>query len=482
MGEKSFIEHNLENRKPIMSRLTQLIKTLFRRNQASPPPNEDPDSPRRSAHQQPTTWSITCPYCQTQRELPAKTIDSQQTCESCKKVFEPHPEAVTLSVACAGNWATVTLQNLYADSSAIRHPPTVDWKPSGFLQEACPHCKTKLNETVEYYSLNRCPSCQAVFRPVLESVGVGTNHTLERFGRFPIIKTLGHGGMGIVYLAHHPERDVPIALKVILNDDDWSGVSRFYREGETVARLKHPHIIKIREVGQYDGIPYLALEYLEGGSLLDKLNQERLSIAEAVSVSITLARTLEFAHQRGVIHRDLKPANVLLTEEGTPKISDFGLVKRTSGATELGMATISIPGWYSFLRRLSSEPVSRGDSLLAPHPDLLIETGLVLGTPAYMAPEQTLGDSENVGAAADIFALGAMLYQMLTGRLPFPGNSSWETLKAVQSVEPVAPSVWNLQIPKRLEEIVLKCLSKVPEDRFRSAEELAQALETQQVS
>lgn len=316
------------------------------------------------------------------------------------------------------------------------------------------------------FRLNRCPACQAPFLPVLETVAVRANNTLERFGRFPILETLGHGGMGIVYKAHHPERDCPFALKIILNQRDWSSISRFYREGETVARLKHPHVVKIHEVGQYDGIPYLALEYLAGGSLLDRLKRCKLSVAETLSLAITLARTLDHAHERGVIHRDLKPANVLLTDDGTPNLSDFGLVKRVDGTTELGGVTISIPAWETFLMKLAAKSASRQATSLAPHPEALSEINQVMGTPAYMAPEQGIGDQEHVGPAADIFAFGAMVYQMLTERLPFQGESVRDVLEQGRTATPLPPSTWNVQVPKKLDEVVLQCLNKVPKDRF----------------
>jgi serine/threonine-protein kinase len=358
----------------------------------------------------------------------------------------------------------------------------VDWQPSELLRENCPHCETLLEETVKYYSLNQCVSCRGVFRPVLESVGVRSNRTLERFGRFPISETLGHGGMGIVYKAHHPQRNTAIALKLILNQFDWSAISRFYREGETIARLKHPHIVKIHEVGEYDGIPYLALEYLAGGSLLDRLKRGRLPVDETMALSIPMARALEYAHAHGVVHRDLKPGNILLMEDGTPKISDFGLVKRMTGQIELGQATISFPAWYGFLRKIyaKSDPQSalRGSSKSMIHPDMLSDVGEILGTPAYMAPEQAQGDSERVGPAADLFAFGVMLYQMLAGHLPFAGKSFWEIQRGMEKAKPLPPSAANNQTPRALDEIVMKCINRAPQDRFASARELAEALES----
>lgn len=467
-----------------MARLTQLITAIFRRKIAtvatqSPAPQcisenqvaMDLDhNPRRD-------WTITCPHCHAKSTTTSDSIESQLTCESCGKDFEPFSDALPLKVSRGISWAMEeTLQSLYLHSS-MSLQPTADWKPSVSIEESCPHCHTRLRGRVRLYQLHRCPSCQGVFCPVLEAVGVRSKHTLERFGRFPILETLGQGGMGIVYKAHHPQRNCPFALKVILNQEDWSDVSRFYREGETIARLKHPHIVKIHEIGQYGGTPYLALEYLGGGSLRDRLKQGKLSVKPTLSLAVTLARTLDFAHERGVIHRDLKPANILLTEDGTPKISDFGLVKRLRGPTELEGATISLPSWYGFLVKVASQSSLRTGSLSAPHPDALSDIGLVLGTPAYMAPEQAEGDSEEVGPAADIFAFGVMVYQMLTGHLPFPGQTRWDFLQQIRTVAPLPPSAWSIQVPKSLDAIVLKCLDKTPKDRFGSAGVLAEALE-----
>ena len=456
-----------------MGRITQLITSLFRRQAKSDPPHPQARDEWNLNGRQPVEWPITCPHCKANSHLVSGPIDPRLTCKACGESFEPFPDALTLRVSREASWATeATLLNLYEASVSLRGESTLDWKPSAPINQPCPNCQAPLRGTVQLYRLNRCPACQGIFLPVLENVAVRSNNTLERFGRFPVLETLGHGGMGIVYKAHHPERKCPFALKIILNHNDWSSISRFYREGETVARLRHPHIVKIHEVGQYDGVPYLALEYLAGGSLRDRLKQGKLSIQETISLAETLARTLDYAHERGVIHRDLKPANVLLAEDGTPKISDFGLVKRVTGDMELGDHTISIPAWHGFLRRIVMKSLDPKASLSIPHPDALCDVGLVLGTPAYMAPEQWQGDSDQVGPAADIFAFGVMIYEMLTGRLPFPAG----TVQDASTKEPLPPSTWNIQVPKKLDEIVLKCLRKRPEKRFHSAKSLAEAL------
>lgn len=202
-----------------------------------------------------------------------------------------------------------------------------------------------------------------------------------------------------------------------------------------------------------------------------------MTISETISISLSLAKTLAFAHERGVIHRDLKPANVLLTLDGTPKISDFGLVKRISGTTELGDATISFPAWDNFLRKIAAQSTDRRASKMVPHPDRLSDVGLVLGTLAYMAPEQAMGDSEQVGPATDIFAFGVMVYQMLTGRLPFQRETLRDVWQEGKNPTLLPPSTWSIQVPKMLDEIVARCLNMVPEDRFVSASTLSEALQ-----
>jgi serine/threonine-protein kinase len=214
-----------------------------------------------------------------------------------------------------------------------------------------------------------------------------------------------------------------------------------------MARLHHPHIVLIYEVGEQDGRPYFSMEFADGGSLAQKLAGVPLPSQRAGELVEMLARAIHYAHQRGVIHRDLTPANVLLMADGTPKITDFGLAKIFLG--EPGVLT---PG---------------GQTL----------SGAILGTPSYMPPEQAAGRNKEIGPAGDVYALGAILYEMLTGRPPFRAETPLETLRQVLSEEPVPPSRLQPRLPRDLVTICLKCLQKEPLKRYASALSLADDLQ-----
>jgi serine/threonine-protein kinase len=263
------------------------------------------------------------------------------------------------------------------------------------------------------------------------------------FGDYELLRELGRGGMGVVYQAWQSSLSRTVALKMILAGAHAGPeeLARFRAEAEAVARLQHPNIVQIYQVGEHDGRPYFALEYVEGGSLERKLAGAPRPPREAAALAETLARTVHYAHQRGIVHRDLKPANVLLTEDGTPKITDFGLAKILVGA--------------------------RGDPT---------QTGAVLGTPGYMAPEQASGRPREVGPAADVYALGAILYECLTGRPPFLGETPLDTLEQVRALDPIPPRQLQPKVPLDLETICLKCLRKEPGQRYGSALDLAEDL------
>jgi serine/threonine protein kinase len=248
--------------------------------------------------------------------------------------------------------------------------------------------------------------------------------------------------MGVVYRAWQSSTQRLVALKVPRPGDHPSPqeLARFRTEAEAVARLQHPHIVAVYEVGEYEGQPFLALEYVEGGSLAQRLAEALQPADTAARLVQTLAQAVHYAHQRGIIHRDLKPANVLLAADGTPKITDFGLAKL-----------------------LDSRP-------------RLTRTGQALGTPGYIAPEQARGRNPEVGPATDVYALGAMLYKLLTGRPPFKAATAAETLQQVLRDEPVPPSRRQPLVPGDLETICLKCLQRRPRRRYASAQDLADDL------
>jgi len=256
---------------------------------------------------------------------------------------------------------------------------------------------------------------------------------------YEILGVLGRGGMGVVYKARQVKADRLVAVKLIALADP-AVAARFRAEVEAIARLNHPNIVQVFEIGEAEGRPFYSLEYCPGGSLEGRLAGSPLSAAAAARLVETVARAAAAAHAAGVVHRDLKPANVLLTADGVPKLADFGIAKRTDAA------------------------------------DDQTRTGSILGTPSYMAPEQALGESKRVGPACDVYALGAILYECLTGRPPFRAASLLETLDQVRYREPVPVRQLQPTVPRDLETIVLKCLRKEPARRYGSAAELADDL------
>jgi serine/threonine-protein kinase len=259
---------------------------------------------------------------------------------------------------------------------------------------------------------------------------------------YEVLGVLGRGGMGVVYKARQIALNRVVALKMILAGRHAAPteVARFHREALAIARLQHPNVVQIFEVGECDGLPFFALEYCPGGSLTKKTAGHPLPKWEAAELVETLAGAIHTAHRCGIIHRDLKPSNVLLTEDGTVKVTDFGLAK------ELGAAN--------------------GPTV----------SGTLLGTPAYMAPEQASGRAGEVGPPADVYALGAILYELLTGRPPFVAETPLETLALVVDQVPERPRRFNPSVDRPLEAVCLKCLEKDPADRYPSAGALAEEL------
>ncbi|APW60899.1 WD40 repeat domain-containing serine/threonine protein kinase [Paludisphaera borealis] len=267
-------------------------------------------------------------------------------------------------------------------------------------------------------------------------------HTpMTRIGKYQILEEIGRGGMGIVYKARQTNLNRIVALKMILTGEhaDRHERGRLRKEAEATATLDHPNIVKIFDIGEHEGMPYLEMEFVSGGNLTRMLRSMPQPIRWAARLTETLARAIHVAHERGIVHRDLNPSNILMTTDGIPKITDFGLAK--------------------FL--LSDAGLS--------------QNGMLLGTPPYMAPEQVSGGKE-VGPGTDVYAIGVMLYEMLTGAPPFRGLTPMETLCQVMEGEVVPPSRLRHGLPIDIETICLKCLARSPGQRYDDAEELAEDL------
>jgi hypothetical protein len=275
---------------------------------------------------------------------------------------------------------------------------------------------------------------------------------------------IGRGGMGVVYKARHLALKRTVALKMLHTGYSQRGHgARFRAEAEAIARLQHPNIVQIHDVGEADARPFIALEYVAGGSLAQRLAGQRLPPRDAACLVAALAQAMHLAHSRNLVHRDLKPANVLLQKDEGRSTKDERELPSSSCFILHPSAFVPKITDFGLVRQLDADS---GQTL----------PGEVMGTPSYMAPEQAEGRAHAVGPAADVYALGAILYECLTGRPPFEGANSLEILEQVRSRDPAAPSSVNRQVPRDLETICLKCLRKEPERRYSSAQELADDL------
>ncbi len=263
------------------------------------------------------------------------------------------------------------------------------------------------------------------------------------FGDYELLEEIGHGGMGVVYKARQVSLNRVVALKMILSVrlTSQAAVNRFRAEAETAANLQHPNIVAVHEVGVHNGQQYFSMDYVDGQNLSEMVRENPLPAIRAAQYVRKIAEAIHYAHEQGTLHRDLKPSNVLIDTHDEPRVTDFGLAKRMESDQELTG---------------SSE---------------------ILGTPSYMAPEQAEGRHERIGAASDVYSLGAILFELLTGRPPFRAATPVETLRLVIDTDPVSPRLLNPQVPRDLETICLKCLAKESSKRYDTAGALAEDLE-----
>lgn len=263
-----------------------------------------------------------------------------------------------------------------------------------------------------------------------------------RFGEYELQEEIGRGGMGVVYRALHVSLGREVALKMILRGQLASEADRdrFAAEAQAAAKLEHPGIVPVYEVGELEGRPYFTMKYIRGTTLSQQLQQGPMPAREAAELLAKVARAIHFAHSRGILHRDIKPSNILLDENNEPHVTDFGLAKQVSDATSI------------------------------------TRTGAVLGTPAYMSPEQASGQRSQMGPGSDVYSLGVVLYHMLTGRPPFQAASPVDMVMMVLEQDPVPPRMLNPKADRDLEMIALRCLQKPIDLRYASAAGLADDL------
>jgi serine/threonine-protein kinase len=274
---------------------------------------------------------------------------------------------------------------------------------------------------------------------------------LELFGDYRLLDKIGEGGMGVVYRARQISLGRIVAVKMIQRGAlaSSSDVARFRAEAAAAAHLEHPHIVPVYEVGQHDGQPYFSMKYVGGTTLAKKLADGPLPPRATAALLLPVCRAIAHAHQQGIIHRDLKPSNILIDADGQPLVGDFGLAKR-----------------------IDVDRAAEGAAVA----EALTRTGAILGTPSYMSPEQAAGSRGKVGPASDIYSLGAILYQCLTGRPPFQAASPVDVVLMVLEQDPVLPGILNPKADADLEMIALKCLQKPSELRYASAGDLADDL------
>ena len=259
------------------------------------------------------------------------------------------------------------------------------------------------------------------------------------FGAYEVSRVIGHGAMGTVYLARHEDLDRTAAVKVMQAlGDDPVAVGRFRREGRAIALLRHPNIVTVYDYGTFEGTPYMIEEYVQGGSLADRLKKSKLNREDAIRLLRGIAAGLDYAHRKGIVHRDVKPLNVLMGPDDTPVIADFGLAK------------------------VAQQPA-------------MTASGVATGTPAYMAPEQ-ISDVAEIGPATDIYALATVAYELLTGRLPYESDDVMRLLMAKVRDDPVPPTRRDPTLPRRIDSVLLRGLARQPASRWSSCSTMIEAL------
>jgi serine/threonine-protein kinase len=341
-------------------------------------------------------------------------------------------------------------------------------KSPDFDAIACEH-PDLINELRELWATAMVADDLASVSRALEAVAGATQNEIQsanfdgrqRVGDYEILEEIGRGGMGVVFKAHQAALDRIVALKMVLRGELASAAdrTRFRAEAESAARLNHPHIVPVYEVGEFQGQPYFSMQLVEGTTLARRIAEGPLGAREAARLLLPICRAIAEAHRNGVLHRDLKPSNILMDRSGRPYVSDFGLAKRI--AVDADSALLD-DGTASFFTQSGA---------------ILTQSGAIVGTPGYMAPEQAAGNRGEVGPATDVYGLGALLYATLTGRAPFQSASPVDTVLQVLEQDPLPPRLLNPQADDDLEMIALKCLQKPAELRYGSAGELADDLE-----